>query len=102
MSRGTIVVGWPDDLVICRCEEVTAGEIRAAIRAGATTLRALKQATRAGAGTCQASTCAPLLARLIAEGTGAPLSEVEPDTARAPVRPMRVGDVAGLGEVDAR
>ena len=93
---------WRDELIICRCEEVTAGEIRAAIRAGAASLKALKQATRAGAGTCQASTCAPLLARLIAEETGTALSEVTPDTARAPVRPIRAGDLAGLGEVDTR
>ena len=93
---------WGDELVVCRCEEVTAGEIRAAIRAGATTLKALKQAIRAGAGTCQSSTCAPLLARLIAEQTGTVPGEVEPDTARAPVRPIRAGDLARLGEVDTR
>ena len=91
---------WSDDLIICRCEEVTAGEIRAAVREGADGLRAVKQATRAGAGTCQSSTCAPLVARLIAEELGVPVSQVLPDTARPPVRPLTVGDCAELAEDD--
>jgi NAD(P)H-nitrite reductase large subunit len=87
---------WADEIVVCRCEEVTAGELRAAIREGATTLRALKRATRAGAGACQANTCAPLLARLVAEETGQTRRDIAPDTARAPVRSLRVGDLAAL------
>ena len=36
-----------DDVLVCRCEEVTAGDIRRAIRAGATDVTQVKLRTRA-------------------------------------------------------
>ena len=41
------------DLIICRCEEVTEGEIKKAIRSGARTITGIKRRTRAGMGLCQ-------------------------------------------------
>jgi len=43
--------------IVCRCEEVTEGEITEAIRRGANTLDAVKHLTRAGMGRCQGGFC---------------------------------------------
>ncbi len=57
----------PDEAVVCRCERVTAGEIRAAIREGTRDLNQLKALTRAGMGACGAKTCRPLIFRIFRE-----------------------------------
>ncbi|MEU6557558.1 NAD(P)/FAD-dependent oxidoreductase [Streptomyces sp. NPDC046915] len=55
----------PDDTVACRCEEVTAGEVRAAVRElGAGDPRTVKLLTRAGMGWCQGRMCGPAVAGL--------------------------------------
>jgi bacterioferritin-associated ferredoxin len=79
-----------DDLVICRCEEITRGEIKDAIRNGMTTLSGIKRVTRAGMGLCQGQTCQELVMRLLAEELGLKPDELEPITARGPVRPLRM------------
>jgi glycine/D-amino acid oxidase-like deaminating enzyme len=72
-----------DATVICRCEEVTAGALRAARDDGATSLAALKKATRAGMGRCQGRMCGATVARLAT-------ARDEGDWAapRAPVKPV--------------
>lgn len=54
--------------VICRCEQVTEGEILAAIHRplGATTLDGIKRRTRAGMGRCQAGFCSPKTVEILA------------------------------------
>lgn len=42
-----------DDVVICRCEEITRGEIRRAVHAGMYTMNEVKRFLRAGMGLCQ-------------------------------------------------
>ena len=71
------------DTVLCRCEDVTAGAIDAAVAGGATTLSALKVVTRCGQGPCQGRTCE----RLVCER----LPEPERFSARAPIRPIPLG-----------
>ena len=60
--------------VICRCEEITEGEIRAAIRArvGARTLDGIKRRTRSGMGRCQGGFCTPRLIEILGEELGLP------------------------------
>jgi NAD(P)H-nitrite reductase large subunit len=79
-----------DERIICRCEEVTLGEIRKAIREGARDPDAVKRMTRTGAGLCQSKTCYNLVAQIIHAETGIPLSELLPYTTRPPVRPIPV------------
>jgi NAD(P)H-nitrite reductase large subunit len=79
-----------DELIICRCEEITVGEVRQAIREGAHDLDAVKRMTRAGMGLCQNKTCFNLIARMISQETGIPLKDLAPFTARPPVRPVAV------------
>ena len=60
--------------VICRCEGVTEGEIRAAIRArvGARTLDGVKRRTRSGMGRCQGGFCTPRLIEILGAELGLP------------------------------
>ncbi|MCS0599697.1 FAD-dependent oxidoreductase [Streptomyces sp. LP11] len=84
----------PDDTVVCRCEEVTAGEVRTAVSTlGATDARSAKLLTRAGMGWCQGRMCGPAVAAL----TGCPLTP-----GRRPfARPVPLGVLAALPDPDA-
>ena len=55
-------------LLICRCQEVTEAEIKAAIADGATTVDGVKRRTRAGMGLCQGKTCGRLVQQMITRG----------------------------------
>ncbi len=79
-----------DDLVICRCEEITRTEIKTAIRNGMHTLNGVKRVTRAGMGLCQGQTCQQLVARILVEELGIGMDTIVPTTARGPVRPLRL------------
>jgi NAD(P)H-nitrite reductase large subunit len=87
-----------DETIICRCEELTAGEVRAAIRLGLSTVNEVRRYTRAGMGLCQGRTCGRLVAQLLAEETGRPLSDFLPATSRPPVRPVEVATLAGAAD----
>jgi thioredoxin reductase len=78
-----------DETVVCRCEEVTAGAVRAAAaQYGAGDLRSVKLLTRAGMGWCQGRVCAPGVAAV----AGCPAAP-----ARLPLaRPVPLGVLAGL------
>ena len=83
---------------LCRCEEVSADHVRAAITAGAGTLNDVKRRTRAGMGFCQGAYCQAALAALLATETGLSPNWVAPITARPPVRPIPLDRLAELGE----
>jgi NAD(P)H-nitrite reductase large subunit len=84
-----------EELLVCRCEEITEEEIRQAIREGARTITGVKRRTRAGMGLCQGKTCQKLVARILAEETGQKVAEIEPSTDRPPVRPIPFGVLGG-------
>jgi NADPH-dependent 2,4-dienoyl-CoA reductase/sulfur reductase-like enzyme len=86
-----------NDTVLCRCEGVTFGEVRAAIAEGATGPNRVKVFTRCGMGPCQGRTCGDLLTRLIAEETGQPPAVVGALRIRPPLKPVLLGDYAELG-----
>jgi len=86
--------GGPDNLVICRCEEVSRGEILAALENGGATVSGVKRVTRAGMGLCQGQTCGKLVSSLVAGVTGREPGHVEPMTARPPVRPVAMAVLA--------
>lgn len=56
-----------DDTIVCRCEHVTAGEIRSLIRAGYRDMNEIKTVSRAGMGACGGKTCVSLILRLFHE-----------------------------------
>ena len=73
-----------DATIVCRCEAVTAGRLRAEIAGGLTAIAALKRATRAGMGRCQGRFCATTIARLCPD---TPHADAFP-APRLPVRPV--------------
>ncbi|MHA1619663.1 MAG: FAD-dependent oxidoreductase [Promethearchaeota archaeon] len=64
-----------DSTIVCRCERVTAGEIRKWIRKGVTDVNQLKAITRAGMGACGGKTCTSLIDRIFKE-EGIPITEI--------------------------
>lgn len=72
--------------VICRCEEITEGEIRAAIRAriGARTLDGIKRRTRSGMGRCQGGFCTPRLIEILSQELGLPAESFLVSRKKAP------------------
>lgn len=79
-----------DNLIICRCEEITKGEIKDCIRNGMQTLNGIKRVTRAGMGLCQGQTCQRLVTQILIQELGLKPAEIDPTTARGPVRPLRL------------
>jgi NADPH-dependent 2,4-dienoyl-CoA reductase/sulfur reductase-like enzyme/ferredoxin len=72
-----------DDTIVCRCEHVTAGEIRTLIREGYRDMNEIKTVTRACMGACGAKTCASLIQRIFRE-ENVPINEVV-DPSRRPI-----------------
>jgi sarcosine oxidase, subunit alpha len=84
-----------DDEIICRCERVTAGEIRALIRAGIRDMNHIKGVTRAGMGACGAKTCTNLIKRLFRE-EGIPPEQITENTQRPLFIEVPLGVFAGV------
>jgi NADPH-dependent 2,4-dienoyl-CoA reductase/sulfur reductase-like enzyme/Fe-S-cluster-containing hydrogenase component 2 len=70
-----------DEIIVCRCERVSTGEIRARIRQGAKDFNSIKAATRIGMGECGGKTCIPLVWRIFKE-EGMQPPEVQPHVER--------------------
>jgi len=88
-------VGWvPDHTVVCRCEDIHAGELRAAIAAGAQEINALKAATRCGMGPCGGRVCGEAAGALL-ESAGFSRERSGQLTARAPLRPVPLSALTG-------
>ncbi|MCJ7594147.1 MAG: FAD-dependent oxidoreductase [Desulfobacterales bacterium] len=85
----------PDEAVVCRCERVTAGEIRAAIRDGLRDVNQLKALTRAGMGACGSKTCRPMILRIFQE-EGIDPGEVTDRTDRPLFVEVPLGILAGV------
>ncbi|HNX90281.1 MAG TPA: NAD(P)/FAD-dependent oxidoreductase [Candidatus Omnitrophota bacterium] len=62
--------------IVCRCEMVSAKEVREAIKRGARTMDGVKFRTRAQAGRCHGSFCTTRIMRILSEETGVPLTEI--------------------------
>ena len=67
----------PDEAIICRCERVTAGEIRDLIKKGITDANELKAKSKVGMGACGAKTCSKLIEKLFRE-EGIPYDQITP------------------------
>lgn len=89
----------PDDAIICRCERVTAGEIRQAIRDGVRDLNHLKAVTRAGMGACGSKTCRTMIYRIFRE-EGVDIGEITDRTDRPLFVEVPLGQFAGIGGDD--
>jgi sarcosine oxidase, subunit alpha len=84
-----------DDTIVCRCERVTAGELRSLIHKGYHDMNELKTVARAGMGACGGKTCSTLIQRLYRE-EGVPTDEVVSNTKRPLFMEVSLGIFAGL------
>lgn len=87
-----------DDTVVCRCEELTAGEIRAAARLHRGGPNQVKAYTRCGMGPCQGRQCGYTLNRILAEEYGQSRAETGFFRIRPPLKPVTLGELASLEE----
>ena len=87
---GPFVPATDDDMLICRCEEITKGEIRKAVHEGMWTMTEIRRYLRTGMGLCQGQTCAKLVKSIVARELGVSPAELEPATSRVPMRPIEM------------
>lgn len=87
---GPYVEAPDDDMIICRCEEITKGEIRRAIHDGMFTMTEIRRYLRTGMGLCQGQTCGKLVKGILARELGISPAELEPATSRSPMRPIEM------------
>jgi bacterioferritin-associated ferredoxin len=88
------------DVIICRCEDVTHGEIADALERGLNTAEEIKRILRCGMGPCQGRTCTRLIAQMIAQRTGQDVADVGHTVVRPPTRPVEIGILAGGSDED--
>jgi NAD(P)H-nitrite reductase large subunit len=86
-----------DDLLVCRCEEVTKGDVRRALYAGLRTFGEVKRYLRVGMGLCQGQTCQRLILAIMTAELGMPAGQIGRVKGRAPMRPIVMGELATSG-----
>ena len=97
---GPFVEGPDDNLLVCRFEEVTKGQIRKAVHEGIFTLEEMRRYLRSGMGLCQGQTCGKLVKGIIASELKVSPAEVVPASSRAPMRPIEMCILAEDGGDD--
>jgi NADPH-dependent 2,4-dienoyl-CoA reductase/sulfur reductase-like enzyme len=85
-----------DTTIVCRCEEITAAQIRDAASLGCLGLNQLKAFTRCGMGPCQGRMCGSTAAEVLAVARGVPVAAIEPYRTRFPTKPVTVGELAAM------
>ncbi|WP_240790992.1 NAD(P)/FAD-dependent oxidoreductase [Roseomonas sp. AR75] len=86
----------PDETILCRCEEVTAGKVRQAVTLGCLGSNQTKAFTRTGMGPCQGRVCGPAVHAVIAAARGVDPAQVDPFRTRFPTKPLTLGELAAL------
>lgn len=89
------------DTVVCRCEEVTAGQIRDAVAGGATGPNQLKVFTRCGMGPCQGRLCNLTVTEMVAAQRGITPEQAGTYRVRPPFKPVTLGELAALPQTNA-
>jgi NADPH-dependent 2,4-dienoyl-CoA reductase/sulfur reductase-like enzyme/Fe-S-cluster-containing hydrogenase component 2 len=86
-----------NDVIVCRCERVSVGEVRKWIRYGVRDFNELKALTRVGMGACGGKTCTPLIFRIFQE-EGIRIEDITPGTMRPLFMEVPMGIFAGVKE----
>ena len=87
-----------DETIVCRCEEVTARELRARAAVGCLGPTQIKAATRAGMGPCQGRQCGYTVTRILGATQNRPPAEVGFFHIRPPLTPVTLGELASLDQ----
>lgn len=81
----------PDAMTICRCEEVSAGDIRQTVAEGHWELNRVKAMCRVGMGRCQGRMCGLAAAEIVAQASGRDIASVGRLRGQAPIKPLPFG-----------
>lgn len=84
------------ETVVCRCEEVTAEQIRSAVDHGCQGPNQLKAFLRCGMGPCQGRLCGPTVTNIISDQTGRSPTDVGSYRIRQPIKPVTLDELSGL------
>ena len=84
------------ETVVCRCEEVTVGQVRETLELGCRGPNQLKSFSRAGMGPCQGRFCGHTVSELIADACAMPVDEVGYFRLRPPIKPLSLKELADL------
>ncbi len=88
----------PDETIICRCEEITLGQVRAGLADKPGHAGTLKRATRLGMGRCQGRYCAAVAARMVAGSMGQPVNDHSHFAPRVPIKPVSIAAILAAQE----
>ena len=88
------------DTIVCRCEEVTAAQVRDTVKLGCSGPNQMKAFLRCGMGPCQGRFCGLTVSEIIAEERGVPTQEVGYYRLRFPTKPLTLGELASLPQTD--
>jgi NADPH-dependent 2,4-dienoyl-CoA reductase/sulfur reductase-like enzyme/bacterioferritin-associated ferredoxin len=91
----------PEETIVCRCEDITIGDIKRNVAKGLTTVKGIKKATRCGMGNCQGRICGPILFDFLST-----CNQQSPDVtgclrARAPVKTVALGSLSTMSRIRA-
>ncbi|MCG8355809.1 MAG: FAD-dependent oxidoreductase [Kiloniellales bacterium] len=99
--REEVLVPAADETIVCRCEEVTAGELRRVAAMGCRGPNQAKTYTRCGMGPCQARMCGLTSAAVLANANGLALGQAGYLRIRPPIKPITVGELADMEGIGA-
>ena len=89
-----------DETLVCRCEEITAGQIRRSVALGNHAPGPVKVHTRSGMGPCQGRMCGLTIAEIVADCRQVTVPEVGYFNIRPPIKPVTLGQLAALELLD--
>lgn len=92
----TMRIPQKPEIIVCRCEEITAGDIRTLVAKGHNSPNQLKSQSRCGMGPCQGRFCGLTVTEMLAT-----LNQVTPEQTgyfrlRAPLKPLSLAELATL------
>jgi NADPH-dependent 2,4-dienoyl-CoA reductase/sulfur reductase-like enzyme len=87
---------FENSTVLCRCENITVGNIRDVVREGVTDLNEVKAITRCGMGPCQGRMCGPALGEIVAAERESSIPDAGLFTIRPPLKPIPLEEVAAM------
>lgn len=97
LYRPPVALRRPEgDTIVCRCEEVTAAQVRETARLGCEGPNQMKAFLRCGMGPCQGRLCGLTVTELIAEERGRTPDDVGYYRLRPPVKPITLAELASL------
>ena len=87
---------FDEDTVVCRCENLTVGDIRQMVKEGIKEVNEIKSISRAGMGPCQGRMCGPAVAEIVAAETSATPDRAGLVNVRPPLKPVPLEEVAAM------